>query len=196
MRKQILAVVFGAFVLGGCAFTPHTVALNSNLQHSKSTVGSGTTVVLELVDDRESDVVGQRGAGMQGADITVSGLLPHIDREIKEGLQAKGFTVVSNKKQLGAAPADLAEMEVRLRAFKFFIETGFWTGAENSNVAINVEAEKNGDDFKRAYRASAEDRTMVIPGGSTIDEQMNARLSSVIDQLIKDEELMAFLAAN
>ena len=124
---------------------------------------------------------------MQGADITVNNIIPALETELKEGLEAKGFTVVSSKDS-----AD-AEFQANLRAFKFFIETGFWTGAENINVVIKVEAEKGTDDFERNYRVSEEDRTMVIPAGEVIDDKLNAALEVVLSKIMADEELMAFL---
>ena len=125
---------------------------------------------------------------MMGADITVKDIVPALERELKKGLEVKGFTVPSAKSNTDA------KFKARLRAFKFFIETGFWTGAENTSVVINVEADKRGKDFERIYRFNTEERIMVIPQGSSIDQKLNFALSDILAKIMLDTELMNFLA--
>ena len=125
---------------------------------------------------------------MQGADITANGIIPAIEKELKEGIEAKGFRIVS----MGDA-AD-ADFEANLRAFKFFLETGFWTGAENTNVAIRVDAKKLDREFVRMYRSNSEERTLVVPDGEAIDTKLSAALSEVLTDILEDRELMKILA--
>jgi uncharacterized lipoprotein len=181
-------LVAAAGLLSACAFTPHQVAVTAQAPTEPSTIGQGITLHLEVLDDRDSTVVGQRGAGMQGADITAPQIISTLERELKAGFEAKGFRVVSTD-----AGAD-AEVEARLRAFKFFIETGFWAGAENTSVVIAVEAKRQGDDYDRTYRSSSEDEIQVVPEGSAIDVKLNATLSTVLNQIMSDNKLMGYLA--
>ena len=188
MIRYFFMTLMASTLLASCAFTPHNVAVNPETTAAPSTIGEGTTLALKVVDDRDDIVVGQRGVGMQGADITANGIIPAIESELKSGLEAKGFTVLPAR-----SDAD-AEFEARLRAFKFFIESGFWTGAENTSVVINVEAEKGSKDYERGYRSNTEERTMVIPAGASIDEKLNGALSVVLNKIMADSELMEFLA--
>ena len=103
------------------------------------------------------------------------------------GFEAKGFGIVDNK------TAANARVEARLRAFKFFIESGFWTGAENTDVVIAVEARNGADDYKKVYRMSGEESALVVPGGEDIDQKLNAGLTQVLGQIMRDEQLMQFL---
>ena len=185
---RVLVGILSALLLSACAFTPHLVAVTAQAPTEPSTIGQGITLYLEVIDDRDSPIVGQRGAGMRGADITAPQIISTLGRELKAGFEAKGFRVVSTN-----AGAD-AEVEARLRAFKFFIETGFFVGAENTSVVIAVEAKRSGDDYDRTYRSSSEDATMVVPGGSAIDVKLNAALSTVLDQIMSDKKLMGYIA--
>lgn len=187
MKSQVLVLALGGLLLSACVWTPHEVIVTAKAPVEPSSVGKGVTVALEVFDDRDDPVVGQRGAGLEGADITVKDIVPALETEIKDGLEAKGFTVVSAKES-----AD-AELQANLRAFKFFIETGFWSGAENVNVVIKVEAEKGTSDFERNYRVSEEERTMVIPAGEVIDDKLNAALEFVLTKIMNDQDLMEFL---
>ncbi len=186
--SRVFICVMCAMMLSACAFTPHEVKITAKAPTEASSIGAGISLYLEVIDDRDSLVTGQRGAGMQGADITAPQLMAAVERELKAGFEAKGFHVLSSD-----AGADV-EVEARMRAFKFFIETGFFVGAENTSVVIAVEAKKLGDDYDRTYRASSEEASMFVPAGSSIDEKLNATLSHVLLQIMSDEKLMAFLA--
>ncbi|MFQ5565649.1 MAG: YajG family lipoprotein [Paracoccaceae bacterium] len=180
--------ILTAMTLSACAFTPHEVEITAQAPTDASSVGAGISLYLEVIDDRDSPVTGQRGAGMQGADITAPQIMAALERELTAGFEAKGFQVLSTD-----AGADV-DVEARLRAFKFFIETGFFVGAENTSVVIGVEAKRLSDDYDRTYRASNEEAAMFVPAGSSIDEKLNAALSAVLAQIMSDEKLMAFLA--
>ena len=188
-RFSRVTVCFAALVTASaCAFTPHEVSITAEPSTTPSSIGDGVSVAFKVVDDRDDLVVGQRGAGMQGADITANGIIPAIEKELKEGIEAKGFRIVS----MGDA-AD-ADFEANLRAFKFFLETGFWTGAENTNVAIRVDAKKLDREFVGMYRSNSEERTLVVPDGEAIDTKLSAALSEVLTDILEDRELMKFLA--
>lgn len=125
---------------------------------------------------------------MHGADITAAHLMPALENQLIAGFKSKGFNVVK-------PPVDSdAEVEVRLRAFKFFIETGFFTGAENFNTTIALEAQKNGNDHDHTYRSSDEERAIFVPGGESITAKLNASLTEVLFQIFNDHNLMGFLA--
>ncbi len=204
MKTRVLAFVLSSILLTSCAFTPHEIAVTAKAPTTPSSIGKGVTVALEVLDDREDIVVGQRGAGMRGADITVKDIIPALERELRNGLEAKGFTVVSggtsgstagnvDTNLVGNGEPDV-DFEAKLRAFKFFIESGFWSGAENTSVVINVEAVKGGQDYEKSYRFNSEESAMVVPEGSEIDDALNAALSEVLAQIMRDQQLMSFLA--
>lgn len=181
----ILAVIVS---VTGCTYTPHDVEITAQAPTAKSTIGAGVKVSLQVIDDRESQIVGQRGAGMIGADITAKDIMQVLAAELAAIFETNGFSVwVPNSN------SD-AEVEVRLRAFRFFVETGFFTGAENASVVVAVEAEKGGQDLDRTYRSSSEHAVVFVPGGASIDTRLNAAFSDVLHQIANDRELIEFLA--
>lgn len=189
MIKFTKVIGLTLLLLQGCTFTQHDVALTANAPPIQNNVGKGTKVALRIFDDRETQTVGQRGAGKIGADISVSDLVTHLEREVKTGLESQGFEVLPD----GASDAD-ARLTVALRAFKFFIETGFWTGANNVEIMIKAEAERGEQAYLNTYRFDSETRSLVVPDGSKIDTALNAGLSDVLTQLMADKDLMTFLS--
>lgn len=182
---------FLLIVVGGCAFTPHEVQMNAMAPRLASDIGAGITVGLRFVDDRESSTVGQRGAGMQGADVSASSLLSHVDVQSRQILADKGFTVTDYNNN---EEADV-KLTISIRAFRFFIETGFWTGANNVDVIMKSEARKGMDDFENTYRFNNEERILVVPDGDGIDQMLNAALLDVLTQMAADRDLYKFLAS-
>lgn len=125
---------------------------------------------------------------MIGANITADQVISTLERELTAGFEAKGFSVVTSSEA-----AD-SEVEARLRAFKFFLETGFFSGSENTSVAIGIEGKNQNKDYDRVYRSSSEHGTLLVPAAASIDEKLNAALSDVLNQIFSDEKLMKFLA--
>jgi uncharacterized lipoprotein YajG len=185
---RYIAILGLALLAGGCAFTPHDVSLTATAPSYSTDIGSGATVGLRFIDDRDTKTVGQRGAGMVGSDISADNLVSHLESQVEGILRANGFTVVDYN------DASQAKVTVSLRTFKFFIETGFWTGANNIDVSLKADA-RNGDrDLLKNYSYTHEERILVIPDASGIDSMMNAALTDVLTKLSVDKELMEFLA--
>lgn len=187
--RSVLAVFL--LVLGsGCAFTPHEVQMSAAVPRMTSDIGKGITVGLRIIDDRDSSTVGQRGVGMQGADVSANALIPHIERQTQQLLSDKGFKVVGYNDNTNTD----AKLTVSMRAFKFFIETGFWTGANNVEVILKSEARNDAEDYVNTYRFNTEERMLVVPDGAGIDDMLNSALLDVFTQMAADGELFEFLA--
>ena len=125
---------------------------------------------------------------MLGAAITAGNVLQVLENELATIFEANGFNVSSPGSEHDA------EVEARLRALKFFIESGLFVGTENTSVVVAIEAEKLGSDFDRSYRSSSEHDTLFVPGENAIDSKLNAALSDVFRQIANDRDLLAFLA--
>lgn len=187
--RCVLSAVAFTVALTGCAFQRHEVAITAAAPVIQSRAGEGVKVALRVFDDRDTKTVGQRGAGMVGADIKATTLLDHLQTEVTKGLTAQGFTVLP----AGSPEAD-ASILVSLRSFKFFIEMGFWTGANNVAISIKADANRAGKNYMNAYQFDSETRSMVVPTGAGIDDALNAGLSDVLKQLFTDQSLIGLLA--
>jgi uncharacterized lipoprotein YajG len=168
---------------------PHDVAITAEVPYTSSSVGDGVTLALQVIDDRDDVVVGRRMPVGTAADITAKNIIPALERELKEGLEAKGFEALSAQ-----SDAD-AEFEARLRRFNYFIRQGRYFGAtENTWVVINIEAKKRGKAFERRYRVHMEEPLFFVTAGTGLDRKLNAALSEVLARIMRDAELMSFLA--
>lgn len=186
--KNPAFLVFLLLLVSGCAFTPHNVNLalgQPKTAHSDSI--KGTTIRLRVVDERDEDDLGRRGAGIAAAKVEAPDLMPRFTRAVKDGFRAKGYALTTNPVE---ADADLV---VALRSLKFQESAGFFTVGAEVDATILAEAERGSEDFRNQYRSSDEDRQFAISFGEGIDEQINIVLNEVLAQLLTDHRLDAFL---
>jgi uncharacterized lipoprotein YajG len=182
-----LMVILSTIIIGGCTFTPKEIDLNATPTISDNKVGNGMPLYFRFMDDRDDMVVGVRGANNMGSKITAQNLPQYVEKSLREGLAQKGYQIIGNKE------AAAAEIIYRLRSFKFSINMGFWTGAENKSAIIAVEATKGGRDYAKVYKYDDEDRDVVVPGGDEINTEMNEALAGVLNDALNDAALDNFL---
>jgi len=182
-------VVLLAGAASACAWTPKEINLNAQPTGIDSSVGQNTPIFFRFIDDRDEIVVGHRGVATVGAKVTARRLPEYVEAQLREGLQRKQYQLVEDQ------AAARATVVYRLRAFKFYLEQGFFTGGENKSAAIGVDAQKAGLSYSNVYRFADEDRDIFIPGGDEIDREMNEALAYVLTAALADAELDKFLTA-
>lgn len=185
MKKTTLLALLILF-LSGCAFTQHDLTLDSETVVSLAPIAEEVTIVITLSDERDSPNVGKRVGGF-GAKITAADLMSTIEKAVHNTFAKKGYRVVA-----GDSSHD-ALVEVNIRAFKYEVMQGWWTYGEHVSAVFIIEATRNGNDFKKVYRASDENRIFFESYGSELDEKMSNALRDVLVQIAQDQELEKFL---
>lgn len=185
-----------AVLVSGCTWTPHDVQVTTTAPTPVSTVGNGTHLYFQFVDDRDDVTVGHRGVATVGAKITAADVPQVVESHLRTMLQNKGYTL------LNAPAASDAGVTYRLRAFKFEIEQGFFTGGQNADVALAVDpsravdASRGAQTYKTVYRSNSEERILAVPGGDAIDEQLDSALTDVLTKAANDTALDSVLTAH
>ena len=179
-------------MLGGCAWTPHQLELSATSpQKTELKTGKGVKIKVDVVDDRDQHVVGQRGVGAVGSDISSPQLLNYFRRQVVQGFRSHGFLLISDEETAEA------RVVVYLRSFKWLTEQGFFTGGHNVFVSIKAEAKnaKTNKEIVKTYQFDQEKRSFFVASGGEINERMNAGLSDVLKQLFSDVQFVRFLVA-
>ena len=171
--------------ISGCAYVPHQTDLSVSVSLPSSNIGSGTSLYLKFIDDRESTVVGSRGAGL-GAKITAEDIMTIFEDGIREGFKNKGYQLVTQDESN-------SELKIKLRSFKYQIVAGFWTGREDINVVINVEGRNGQLDYEKTYRHVHEASKVFYADGQGLNKNLNFALNSTIKKLFNDNDLDQFL---
>lgn len=185
-RQVALLVILS---LGACQFVPHDVQLSTPVPNYASDVGHGARVYFRFIDDRDDVTVGNRGIGGNGAKITATELPNLIQAQLTDALVKKNYRLVP------AESEGEATVTYRLRAFKFDLERGFFTGGQNTAAALAVDARRSDKSYAQVYRYNAEQRIAIVPGGDEINSVMNAAVTQILQQATTDAALDHLLAA-
>ena len=190
MKKFNFILIFTfVLIISGCAYVPHSLNLSINNTNPPSNIGEGLSIYINVIDDRDSEIIGKRGVSNIGGSITANQLMPIFETAIINGFKNKSFTINAND------DADVS-IQIKLRAFKYMVSQGFWTGGEDISVVINAEAKNSGANFQKTYRFSNEERIVFIAEGSGLDRNLNNALNITISELLNDKELDNFLSKN
>jgi uncharacterized lipoprotein len=186
------ALFLAAGLASGCAFTAQTARLAPTATVQSSNVGQGAAVYVQTVDERPSDVVGNRGVGGNGAEIKASTaeLVSVVNSSMVDGLGKLGFAPTLQR-------ADgLPELRVEVRALDYKVAQGFWAGSLDVDAALKAICIR-GDQrpHEQLHRGHYEDSIQVIQGADNNDTYINSALSKAIGEVLHDRPLMDCLAA-
>lgn len=184
---RAVMLLAAGLTIAGCQYVPHELELKPQVYVSEATVGTNTRVHLRLVDERDDATVGHRAVATIGAKISAKNLPTVVESELRNGLAKKGYQLVPS-----AEGAD-AVATFRLRAFKYYIEQGLWSGGQNTSAVLAVDARRSNQDYTNVYRFSNEDRIVTVQDGGALDHAMNAALTSILKKALTDTELDLFL---
>lgn len=185
---KVLATMILSLALIGCGVTPHEVSVDfaDRSAYTSATV-VGIPIHVTVVDDRDSELVGQRNT--IGAKIKATNLLSQLRIAVKELFEAKGYRLVTESQASTV-------VSVKLRGASFEYTMGFLTGGQHVSVTLGVRARKgkNGwSEYEKIYRSQAEKRRFVVAYGEEIDQRLSNHMNAVLRQIATDEALHAFL---
>jgi uncharacterized lipoprotein YajG len=192
-----LIVVLLAVALAACGYKVQTVEFQPQVTTPASNAGAGRTLSLSVVDDRPDITIGYRqgSLGRTAGAIRTDQDLPEVVRAaIADGLSRMQFRVVP----LGQ-PAD-ASLKVELRQLEYQSSSGVLTEGAHARSALKATAVRRPGAagtaylYERLYRAESEMQSVLPPTASDNRALLNAILSTTIQQLLDDPELIGFLA--
>jgi hypothetical protein len=190
MDRRIWIVVL--LTASSCAWTAQKAQLKPQVSVQSANLGDGTGVYVHTVDERDSDVLGNRGAGTVGAQISASSadVVSVVDQSLTSGLRNLGFAA------LPQATTGAPELRVEVRALHYKVSQGLWAGALDVDAALKaicIHGSERG--HEQLHRGHYEDSIQVVQGASNNDEYINKALSTAIDEVLHDRPLMDCLAS-
>ncbi len=187
------AVVFLIFSTAGCAFIDQNLQVSPQVSVVETNVGHGKKVALRVVDDREEQLIGKRGASSgYGAGLakinTDQDLAEVVKSAVLEGMRKKGFQPVGeNDATVG--------LKVTLRTLSYDSSAGLWTQGNIGKAAVKlVASQASGKTYEKTYRGQQEIRTAFVGSQETNAKVVNGALNDMLEKVFADTELWSFLA--
>ena len=183
----ILWCVISSVLFSSCmSVIPHQVTLTAAPTVRQEKDVHGYPIQLSVIDARPQKAVGMR-SGMLGASITVAEVIPYMERQVAQGLEAKGFVVTQEE----------AARHLTLSLTRFAWETRSQSGIAQIGVAIDLKAESRAPfsaPLTRFYVYDDHAFTLVTPMSDEVDQRFNAGMANILSQLFADAHLFTSLA--
>jgi hypothetical protein len=143
-----------------------------------------------VADERPSKVIGQRGVGGVGADITVEGDLQNIvTSAITSGLTKHNFAVATQ------LIGDASKLRVEIRNLDSKNIMGFWSGTLRDEFSLKAICKSAaGVEYQKLFNGLFETSIQVVPTGEANDKYISAAVSDGVNQLVNDDGLLKCLA--
>lgn len=192
MKLRLVCLSLLAMAISSCAWTAQKAQLRPQTSVQSTDLGGGATVYVNAVDERPSDVLGNRAAGAVGAEISAStaDVVTAVNQSLTSGLRGLGFNPSAT-----ASPG-AAELRVEIRALTYKVSQGFWTLPLDVDAALKAICLHGKDrGHEQLHRGHYEDSLQVVQGASNNDQYINQALSSAINEILLDRPLMTCLAS-
>lgn len=178
--------------LAGCAATPQVVTLNPQPKVSASTEGQSVPVVLHVVDQRGSQVIGYQthSNGNKKNPITTDQNLSRLlYSKLAAGLKRKGFETM----QYAGASRQKPRLTVTLERLRYW-QSGSGVDAKvHVSVQLAAAAVTAKQHYKSTYSIEKNKRRALLHTRKENEQLINQALGGVLQSLFEDHQLMSAL---
>jgi uncharacterized lipoprotein YajG len=188
--RWAMAILAASALMSGCAFQAQAVKIHADVRSAGIVDGGGKAVRLAVVDERPSKVIGQRGVGGAGADMTVEGdLISIVFDAIASGLGQRHFSPSKDAFTGGST------LRVEIRNLDSKNIMGFWAGTLRDEFSLKgICKSARGSDYEDMYNGLFETSVQVVPTGEANDRYVSSAVSDSVSKLVSDNSLLRCLA--
>lgn len=192
MKKLATLFLVLALLTVGCAFAAHKpVLIKPELSIEESTVGKNQEIWINVVDERTRKTLGTRGVRGIGTEITVEGdCTLALHNSLADGLSRQGFRPVDVR------TSDDRELRVEIRNLDYNLIMGFWAGTLRTACGLKAFCIiGNTRPYENLYLGEFQKSVQVVQADEANQLYINSAISSAINSLLQDLQLMQCLAA-
>lgn len=188
MKSGGILALLAMTVCSGCAFQSQAVKITPEVKSISTVSGEGRNVRLTVLDERPSSVIGQRGVGGAGADMTIDGDLKSIvSNAVSSGLSQRRFSTQGT--------GESADLRVEIRGLDSKNIMGFWSGTLRDEFSMKgICKSSKGASYEQMYNGKFEKSIQVVPTGEANDKYISAAVSDAVNKLVSDDALLRCLS--
>ena len=190
MFRAVLVLALTA-TFAGCALSPQVIDVKPVADVDATNIGRNQPVQVLAVDSREQDAFGTRGGVYKDTALVrpANDVKSAIEDAVKKGLQTQGFNAFN-------PDDDATRLEVRLEQLDYVPEEGSVINQVTLTLTLLAEASRGDVIHTGTYKSSVEHDLPLTPSASRNQQMVNDILSGAINRLLKDPEMLSFLAGN
>ena len=190
MFRAVLVLALAA-TFAGCALSPQVIDVKPVADVDATNIGRNQPVQVLAVASREQEAFGPRGGVYKDTALVrpAKDVKSASEDAVKKGLQTQGFNAFN--------PGDDAtRLEVRLEQLDYVPEEGSVINQVTLTLTLLAEASRGDVIHTGTYKSSVEHDLPLTPSASRNQQMVNDILSGAINRLLKDPEMLSFLAGN
>lgn len=189
LRAALLLTLSAAFA--GCALSPQSIEIKPAANVQTTNIGQNQPVQVMAVDSRDQLAFGTRGGVYKETSLVqpANDVKAAVEEAVRQGLQQQGFNAFN--------PGENAtRLEVRLEQLDYVPEEGSVINQVTLTLTLLAEASRGDVIHTGTYKSSVEHDLPLTPSASRNQQMVNDILSGAINRLLKDPEMLSFLAGN
>jgi uncharacterized lipoprotein YajG len=190
--KFLLGFVVLSFglVVQGCNLNPESIRFAPQLEVRQNEVGQGKVVGLEVADTRPNKQLGIVGdPKIKFINVTAEDGSPSaIYKEAADALTKLGFKVEP------ASDASERVLRLEVRELQYESLKRPFTFDSKAEVLVGAVVKNGGERYERTYQTEETSTTGGPPSQSEISKTVNRLLSTSLNDVLADKQLMAILA--
>jgi uncharacterized lipoprotein len=179
-------------LLTACAQSPQILSVSPKVSGGFPNAGNGQSVSLEVVDGRDSSVIGTRsGTASATSTITVEAndVIPKIRSQAENALRSMGFNPTSQNDGGPSLTLTLAELDYARGTAEQPI-----LGASQLQAIIQADVANGNNTYKGRYTAKRSQSYALKPDWDTNNRMVSELLSNALDRTFRDQQLANLLA--
>lgn len=179
-----------AIILAACAVSPQVVVVNPEINVAAAGNAQPVSVSVEVVDTRNSKVIGQRGGiSSKTSDIsTDENMTAALEGKVGGALGQLGYTVVEKGK-----PAHVS-LTVTITNLSYVANYEHDTLQNiETKLEIRIVGKKNDREFTGNYTITNKKDVFLMPSELDNEVIVNKVFTSVLENMLKDQDLHSFI---
>lgn len=190
MLRAVLVLALSA-TFAGCALSPQMIDVKPVADVEATNVGQNQPVQVLAVDSRDQEAFGTRGGVYKNTALVrpANDVKSAIEDAIRKGLQTQDFNAFNPGE-------DATRLEVRLEQLDYVPEEGSVVNEVTLTLTLLAEASRGDVLHTGTYKSSVVHDLPLTPSANRNQQMVNDILSGAINRLLKDPEMLAFLAGN
>jgi uncharacterized lipoprotein len=186
-----ISLFFLAFLLlPACALSPQTIQISPDLTPTGIGPVSGTTLALDVQDQRRNPVVGYRGGIYTTAAITTEdNVAASIRTELSRVLSGLGYSIVKKGTPAGAS----LDIELQKLDYKATQENILWK--VHVSAQINAEVSVGTKTISNNFEDRLTKEFATAPSMLDNEKLINKEVSGLLQRILTDQDISKLLSS-
>lgn len=189
---RILTALLTLVLLAGCGgLSPQRIDVQPTLSRGENNIGNNRAVSVKVIDQRGNSEFGTRGGFYRDTALIqpANDVAASVAEALKRALQERGYNAYNPGE-------NSTTLEVRLADLRYVPEAGTVVNRVEITAVLDVRASEGERAYSNSYRHGNTYEQPLTPSAARNEVMINEVATAVLERLLADDKLHAFLNGN